>query len=72
VKVFQYDFPDTAEFGSAFMSKNFTINDAMERYCQLALLLFLPFRDLSDLKKDNSFTKRLRDAIRKKKLTKKH
>ena len=42
-KIFQYDFPDTADFCGSILESN-TINEAMEVYAELVLILFLPFR----------------------------
>jgi hypothetical protein len=43
LKVFQYDFPDTAEFGGSILSSSMPITEATETYAKLALLLFCPF-----------------------------
>ena len=43
VKVFQYDFPDTAEFGGSILDEERAITDTTEIYAKLALLLFCPF-----------------------------
>jgi len=64
VKVFQYEFPDTAEFNGSCLDDNVIITQSMENYSMLVLLLFVPFRELSDILLDNSFTKFLRHAFR--------
>jgi ATP-dependent DNA helicase PIF1 len=47
-KVFQYDFPDSASFGGHLLNNEYQENSEAERYCELALLLFSSYRDLSD------------------------
>jgi hypothetical protein len=64
VKVFQYEFPDTAEFNGSLLDDNVTITQSMEQYSMLVLLLFAPLREFSDILVDDSFTKCLRDAFR--------
>jgi hypothetical protein len=49
IKVFQYDFPDTAEFGDSLLNASCTITPCTEQYCEQALLLFYPFRRIADL-----------------------
>jgi hypothetical protein len=43
IKVFQYDFPDTAEFGGSILDPAIPINVSMEKYAILVLLLFHPY-----------------------------
>jgi len=62
--VFQYEFPDTAEFGGFLLDDNFQVNSIMEEYSKLVLMLFVPFREKSDIMKDSSFTLRLREAFK--------
>ena len=64
VKVFQYEFPDTAEFNGSFLDDEVVITKSMEHYSMLLLLLFVPFRELSDIVLDDSFTKFLREVYR--------
>jgi hypothetical protein len=64
VKVCQYDFPDTAQFGGSLMDEDLEINDAMEMYSELVLLLFCPYRSLSDVRTDPCFTTQLRKTIK--------
>ena len=63
-KVFQCDFPDTATFGGSLLDESLSITTQMETYCELALLLFLPFRTVEDLQLQGSFTHRFREAHR--------
>ena len=63
IKVFQYDFPDTAEFGGSILDENCLINSPMETYCKLVLMLFLPYRNLDDIMHGGSYTRRLRRAV---------
>ena len=63
VKVFQFDFPDTAEFGGDILDPCTPITEAMETYAELALILFQPFRSLEDLQENGTFTEKFRTAI---------
>jgi hypothetical protein len=63
IKVFQYDFPDTAVFGGSILDANVAITSDMETYSKLVLLLFLPLRTMSDIQLNGSFTQRLRYAV---------
>ena len=63
IKVFQYDFADTAEFSGSLLDPNCVKTDTMEQYCELALLLLYPYRELADLQLNGSFVDKLRDAI---------
>jgi hypothetical protein len=63
IKVFQYDFPDTAQFGGSLLDTNITISESMETYCELVLLLFYPYRCLTDIPLRGSFTLRFREAV---------
>jgi hypothetical protein len=63
VKIHQYDFPDSANFNGSILDSNCNINEDMEMYCEQVLLLFYPFRRKEDLCLENSYTKKLRDAI---------
>jgi hypothetical protein len=56
IKVFQYSFPNTANFGSLIMDPNTEINKATEMYSKLALLLFLPHQEHTDLLVDLLYT----------------
>jgi hypothetical protein len=58
IKLFQYDFPDTAQFGGSLLDTNITISETMETYCELVLLLFYPYRCLTDIPLRGSFTLR--------------
>ena len=64
IKVLQYDFPDTAEFGGSLHDTSHTITDCMETYCQQVLLLFHPLRQLTDITLQGSYTLRFREAVR--------
>lgn len=64
IKIFQYDFPDTASFQGNITDPSVTINDAMERYSSLALILFVPFRHAEDLQVDGSYAKMFRKLLR--------
>ena len=59
VKIFQYDFPDTAEFHGSFLDESTNITESMEQYSELILLLFYPCHQLSDLTIDGSYTLRI-------------
>jgi hypothetical protein len=61
-KVFQYDFCDTAEFGSDILTCE-SISPKMEIYSELVLLMFHPFRTKEDLILNGSFTQKLRSVI---------
>ena len=61
-QVFQYDFPDPAEFCGHLLHSR-TTNEPMEKFAQLALILFMPFRTISDLQCSHSFVKQLRNVI---------
>ena len=63
IKVFQYDFPDTAQFGGSLLDTNIPISETMETYCELVLLLFYPYRCLTDIPLRRSFTLRFREAV---------
>jgi hypothetical protein len=58
-----YNFPDTAEFGGNILDVAMPINNAMETYSKLALLLFYPCRQLSDVHVKSSYTLKLCDAV---------
>jgi DNA replication protein DnaC len=61
--VYQYDFPDTAEFNACLLDPDAAINESMEIYCKLVLLLFFPYRILADITIRGSYTLRLREAV---------
>ena len=61
--MFQYDFPDTAEFGGSVLDVNHDITECMETYCKQVLLLFYPLRQLADITLNGSYTLCLREAI---------
>ena len=61
--MYQYDFPDTAEFQGSLLNPDDVITIPMETYSELVLLLFYPYRQLTDLTIDGSFTLRLREAV---------
>ena len=63
VQIFQHDFPDTAYFRGDILDPNIIITDETEKYCQLSLLLFCPFRSKKDLQISSSYTKRFQDAV---------
>ena len=52
----QYAFPDTAKFGGCIMDGKI-INEDTEKYCRRALLLFQPFRSITDLRHNGPITK---------------
>ena len=60
--MFHYEFPDTAEFGGSILDDRTVINESMERYSKLVLMLFYPFRHLYDLVECESYTEKLRIA----------
>ena len=43
IKLFQYDFPDTAEFGASFLDETSDVVESMEQYSKMILLLFVPY-----------------------------
>jgi len=55
LKVYQYDFPDTAEFNGSIMDCSVPVTEPMETYCELALMLFCPYQIRDDLTVDMSF-----------------
>jgi hypothetical protein len=63
VKVYQADFPDTADFGGSLLDENHSISQCMERYCEQVLLLFSPLRHSSDITLHGSCTLRYREAV---------
>jgi hypothetical protein len=69
VKIFQYDFPDSALFDGNLLSDNIEVNEHMEKFSEHVMLLFLPHRQILDLLIEDSFTKRLRDAVDKGEIT---
>jgi hypothetical protein len=64
VKIFQYDFPDTSEFGGSLLDENIPISESMEIYCELVLLLFYPYRNLDDITHNEYFTETFREAVK--------
>ena len=64
--VLQYEFPDTAGFGGNILNESLPISEATEKYAELCLLLFLPYRSMTDLKATNTqtYTDKLRSAVR--------
>ena len=61
VKVYQWDFPDTASFGAKNILHNDTIiTEKMEQYAEMVLLLLTSFRKLNDLRVDGSYVKKFR------------
>ena len=69
IQIYQYDFPDTADFEGDILNKNIKTNAQMETYAQLVLLLFLPFRIKSDILVNESFRERLCLAISENEIT---
>jgi hypothetical protein len=63
IKVFQYDFPDTAEFGGSLRDINSPVTECTEQYCEQALLLFHPLRQLADITLQNSYTLHFRESV---------
>jgi hypothetical protein len=63
INVFQYDFPDTAEFGGSLRDINSPVTECMEQYCEQALLLFHPLRQLADITLQNSYTLHFRESV---------
>ena len=43
VKVFQYDFPDTASFGGNLLNEDIELTEDTKKYSMLMLLLFQPY-----------------------------
>ena len=64
IKIFQYDFKDTATFGGSIFDPDTLITQDMEDYAQMVLLLFIPFRTLDDLTLNGSFTKKLQEVFK--------
>jgi len=63
-KVLQYDFPDTANFHGSMLEEHFIENESTETYCELAMLLFLPYRVLHELlPPGHLFTSRFREVV---------
>ena len=58
-KIYQYDFPDTANFNGNILNLSTRISDDTEKYSQNVLLLFLPFRKQTDLKFLDSYIQKL-------------
>jgi hypothetical protein len=63
IKVFQYDLPDTAEFGGSLLDNNYTITECTEWYCEQVLLLFHPLRQLADITVGGAYTVKFREAV---------
>ena len=63
IKIFQFDFPDTAEFRGCLMDSNYIPNESAELYSQMALLLFTNYRQPSDMLTDESFTETFRRHV---------
>jgi hypothetical protein len=63
VKIYQHDFPDTAEFGGSLLDPTTTITESTETYCELVLLLFYPYWHLTQIASSGSYTMQLREAI---------
>ena len=61
--MYQYDFPDTAEFNACLLDTDAVINDSMETYCELVLLLFYPYRTLTDITLRSSYMLQLHKAV---------
>ena len=59
-KIYQYDFPDTANFDGDILELSTRQSDDTEKYSQNVLLLFLPFRKQVELKYLDSYTQKLR------------
>ena len=55
-RIFQYDFPDSAGFGGPITEETTVINEIMEEYSELVLLLFFSYRSEQDLCIEESFT----------------
>ena len=62
-QIIQYDFTDTANFASPLDDMNGDINESMETYSEQVLLLFHSYRNISDIKINNSSTTYLRYLI---------
>ena len=63
VKVYQFAFPDTAEFKGCILDADTPITDITEKYSKLVLLLFYPFRHLQDICPAGSYTLQFREAV---------
>ena len=59
-KIYQYDFPDTANFNGNILNLSTRQSDDTEKYSQNVLLLFLPFRKQADLIYLDSYPQKLR------------
>ena len=63
LKIFQYYFPDTANFNGRLLDITVPINAEMETYCEQALVLIYPHRSLSDLNNRISYTHKFYKSI---------
>jgi hypothetical protein len=52
-----------AEFGGLILDPNLLINESMEKYLKLVLLLFHPYQKLDDILSANSYTRKLHAAV---------
>jgi hypothetical protein len=63
IKIYQYDFPDSAMFEGNILDPETEVNEHMEKYSLKVLLLFLPYREKSDILPTELYTTRLRQCI---------
>jgi len=63
IKVFQYDFPDTVEFGGSILNPDLPINPAMEKVLQMCVAFFLPCSRWNDIHVQYSYTLKFCEAI---------
>jgi hypothetical protein len=63
VKIYQYDFPDSASFQMSIFNSHSSITPPMELYSEQVLLLFYPYRSKKQLIINNSYTTKLRNAV---------
>ena len=63
IRLFQYDFPDTAEFKGCLLDRSFIPNESAETFCKLALLLFTNYRRPSDIICVEPYTSRFRHSV---------
>lgn len=72
VQVYQSDFPDSANFNGDILPNDKPVTDDIEKYCQNALVLMMPYRCNNDLMFNEKYTYCFRNAIRDRKITNKH
>ena len=56
--------PDASSFGGSLWEISYPVNTSVEKYCQAVLVLFHPFRELSDLTIRNSYFLKFRNVYK--------